>query len=80
MIKPLEKGELVVMHTCGEAEHYDGKLWKCKTDEFIPSSGSPVVFLEGFSGYFLCQYLQRVDVKVLTNELERLYSERYLRK
>lgn len=58
----LKKGDTVVMHSCGEAEHYDGKIWVCRNDEFISSSGSPAVFLEGFSGYFYSEYLQRVDL------------------
>jgi hypothetical protein len=52
----------VVMHTCGEADHYNGKIWTCRTDQFKSSSGSQVVFLEGFSGYFLARYLQRVSL------------------
>ena len=61
MRKPLQKGELVVMHTCGEAEHYEGRLWVCGSDEFTDRAGHQVVFLEGFSGYFLAQFLQRVN-------------------
>lgn len=48
----LKTGDIVVVHTCGEAEHYEGKLWKCRTDEFTSTSLSEVVFLEDFSGYF----------------------------
>ncbi|MCI4170060.1 MULTISPECIES: hypothetical protein [Bacillus subtilis group] len=63
MRKPLQKGECVVMHTCGEAEHYDGRIWACESDEFTDRAGQQVVFLEGFSGYFLAEFLQRVDVQ-----------------
>ena len=45
-----------------EADHYNGKIWTCRTDQFKSSSGSQVVFLEGFSGYFLARYLQRVSL------------------
>ena len=57
----LKKGDTVVMHTCGEAEHYDGQIWVCETDEFTSSSGTPVVFLEKFSGYFMVKFLQKVN-------------------
>lgn len=76
----LKKGDIVVMHTCGEAEHYKGKLWKCKTDEYTQGEGvykQNLVFLEGFSGYFATKYLQKVDASPYVNELDRLYSERY---
>lgn len=68
----LKKGDTVVMHTCGEAEHYKGEIWTCKGDEFTSSSGSPVVFLEGFSSYFLVEYLQLVNIKPLTNKVKLL--------
>lgn len=66
--KKLKKGEKVVMHTSMEADYYDGKIWTCRGDEFPSSSGYPVVFLEGFSGYFSVQYLQRVKIDSLVNE------------
>lgn len=58
----LKKGDKVVMHTCGEAEHYKGKIWTCSSNEFTSSAKQQVVFLEGFSGYFLVNYLQMVDL------------------
>lgn len=63
----LKKGDTVVMHTCGEAEHYDGQLWVCSSNEFASSSGTQVVFLEGFSGYFMVNYLQKVKLEQETN-------------
>lgn len=57
----LQKGDTVVMHTCGEAEHYEGQIWVCSSDEFTSSSGTQVVFLEGFSGYFMVEYLQKIN-------------------
>jgi hypothetical protein len=59
----LKKGDTVVMHTCGEAEHYNGKLWVCRTDEqkLHKSHDYTVVWLEGFSGCFAAKYLQKVD-------------------
>ena len=59
----LKKGDKVVMHTCGEAEYYYGQIWTCQYDQFNAKNGSPVVFLEGFSGYFLVEYLQYVEPK-----------------
>jgi hypothetical protein len=67
----LKKGDKVVIHTCGEAEHYNGKIWTCKTDEFVSGNGiyqQDVIFLEGFSGSFVTKYLQKVNVD---EEVER---------
>jgi len=56
------KGDKVVMHSCHEATfpEYNGKIWKCQTDSFQSKSSTDFVFLEGFSGCFLCRYLQIV--------------------
>ncbi|KJD59247.1 hypothetical protein UZ38_04355 [Bacillus amyloliquefaciens] len=62
MRKPLQKGELVVIHTCYEASQYDGRIWSCASDEFTSHGGAKVVFLEGFSGYFSAEFLQRVNL------------------
>ncbi|WP_430742066.1 hypothetical protein [Bacillus atrophaeus] len=62
MRKPLEKGKSVVMHTCYEASKYYGRIWPCASDEFTSNSGAKVVFLEGFSGFFAVEYLQRVNL------------------
>lgn len=64
----LKKGDKVVMHTCGEAEHYRGHIWTCRTDEFMATNGSLVVFIEGFSGYFLTKYLQFINLKTIEGE------------
>lgn len=71
----LKKGELVVMHTCIESRNpkYEGKLWRCKTDQFTRGEGvyaQDSVFLEGFTGSFAPEYLQRVDVVPLLAEKE----------
>lgn len=60
----LKKGDTVVMHTCGEADVYDGKLWVCQTDEqkLHPKHDYTVVWLEGFSGAFATEFLQKVRV------------------
>jgi hypothetical protein len=60
----LKKGEKVVMHSCIEAKipEYNGKIWTCKTDSFTDKANLEVVFLEGFSGYFFCKFLQKVNL------------------
>jgi hypothetical protein len=61
----LKKGDKVVMHTCGEASHYDGKVWTCRCDEYETGEGlykQKLVFLEGFTGAFAAKYLQRVKL------------------
>lgn len=72
MKNKLKKGDLVVMHSCMEAELNKGIVWKCAGDEFNPSA--PAVFLEGFSGHFATEFLQKVDVPVIESEMD-LYNE-----
>ncbi|MEH6941493.1 hypothetical protein [Bacillus sp. JJ722] len=73
----LKKGDKVVMHTCGEAEHYNGKIWTCKNDEYVSFEGQGIyeqklVFLEGFSGSFHTKYLQLVDLSEQQQVIEHL--------
>lgn len=58
-----KQGDKVVMHTCYEASlpKYKDKLWTCQTDSFLSKGKEEVVFLEGFSGYFAAEFLQRVQ-------------------
>ncbi len=56
----LEKGNKVAMHTCIEAKHYEGIVWTCSTGE-QDLCGSPVVWLEDYSGAFAVKYLRKVD-------------------
>lgn len=70
----LQKGDLVVMHTCMEHDHPDnfGKIWTCRSDEFQHKGhdyGS--IFLEGFSGSFSTEFLQKVDVSALVDSLQQ---------
>lgn len=51
------------MHTCIEAETYNGKIWTCKSDSYKDRGGNELIFLEGFSGCFLCSFLQLVNIK-----------------
>ena len=55
------KGDKVVMHTCIEAKHYNGKIWECATDSW-DNYGTELVMLEGFSGGFCTEFLQKVNV------------------
>lgn len=51
------------MHTCMEAGAHEGKVWTCRTDAYIAGKGAykqSLIFLEGFSGSFLTDYLQLV--------------------
>lgn len=66
-----KKGDKVVMHSCGESTFpkYKGKIWICEDNCYISSSGTELVFLNGFSGSFLTKYLQIVKVDELTPKL-----------
>lgn len=69
----LVKGELVVMHTCLEAEgKNNGKVWLTASDEFKSNSGSKVIFLEGFSGYFCTEFLQKVNLPISMKEIVKI--------
>lgn len=57
----LLKGDKVVMHTCIEARHYEGKIWECECDSW-DNYGNELVMLKGFSGGFWTKYLQKVNV------------------
>jgi hypothetical protein len=57
----LKRGDKVVMHTCLEAEHYDGKIWTVSSKPWN-LCGSEVVLLDGFSGGFATEYLQKVNI------------------
>ncbi|MDQ0497312.1 hypothetical protein [Paenibacillus brasilensis] len=75
----LQKGDQVVMHTCMEHDHPDnfGKIWTCRSDEFQHKGhdyGS--IFLEGFSGSFSTEFLQKVDVSALVDSLQQQLAER----
>ena len=52
--------DLVIMHTCMEASTYKGKELKCTSDSFMSCSNDEVVFLEGVSGFFCCEFLKKV--------------------
>ncbi|MGZ0043416.1 hypothetical protein [Paenibacillus ottowii] len=74
----LQKGDQVVMHTCMEHDHPDnfGKIWTCRSDEFQHKGhdyGS--IFLEGFSGSFSTEFLQKVDVSALVDSLQQQVAE-----
>lgn len=58
----MKKGDKVKMINCGEAEYYPDKIWECRTDSFCPKNypDELVIMLEGYAGWFLCEYLQKV--------------------
>lgn len=58
-----KKGDTVVMHSCGEASFYKGKIWTCLTDSYLDRGKQEVIFLEGFSGCFSVKYLQFVSAR-----------------
>lgn len=60
-LSPFQKGDFVVMHTCDDAKHYNGQIWKCETGVY-KLCNQHVVQLEGFSGAFLIEYLQKVNI------------------
>ena len=63
-MKNLKKGDTVVMRNCGESEFpkYKDKEWICSEDSFLNGGekGTEVVFLEGFSGCFACDCLNKI--------------------
>lgn len=69
-----KKGDLVVMQNCMEARHAKQKVWKCRTDSFASSSNDIVIFLENFSGYFLCYFLRQAT-KEEAKEYEKMEAE-----
>ncbi|NFF66813.1 hypothetical protein FDF69_07865 [Clostridium sporogenes] len=69
----LKRGDKVVMHTCLEAEAYNGKVWTCGSDEFKENSNDNCVWLEGFSSKFCTEFLQKVNINDFqTEEIEKL--------
>lgn len=72
----LKQGDKVVMHTCIESEKYNGRVWTCRTDEYTRGEGvykQNLVFLEGFSGSFSTEFLQKVNI-VADNNLDILVN------
>lgn len=54
----LHVGDMVVMHTCIEAEKYNNKVWKVRSEPW-DLCGSEVVLLEGYSGGFATRFLKK---------------------
>lgn len=61
MSNTFKKGDKVIMEGCYEATFpkNKGKIWICQTDSYIDKGGQDVVFLEGFSGCFACEFLKK---------------------
>lgn len=56
----LKKGDVVKMVNCLEASVHKEDKWICQTNSFKDKGGDNVVFLEDYSGYFLCEYLEKI--------------------
>lgn len=51
-------GAKVIMVGSHEATFPENqKVWTCSSDSYIDKSGQEVVFLDGFSGCYMCKYL-----------------------
>lgn len=61
-MKNFKAGDKVEMFNCYEAgfEKNKNKVWICREDSFVSSSKDEVVFLNGYSGYFCCEYLRLI--------------------
>lgn len=57
----LQPGDTVVMHSCGEAEAYGGRIWPVRSEPW-DLCGTEVVLLEGYSGGFSTEKLARARV------------------
>ncbi len=58
-----KKDDQVVMVNCMEADYHKDKVWIVRNDSFQDKCkpSNEVVFLEGFSGYFFCDLLKKVN-------------------
>ncbi|WP_372648240.1 hypothetical protein [Draconibacterium sp.] len=78
--KNFKEGDKVVMHSCVEAAMYNGKVWECSTDSFVDKANDEVVYLQGFSGSFVCEYLQLVNVPATINDMQILIHDNAVKK
>ena len=74
----LKEGDKVVMHTCAESDlpKYKNKLLTCTSESFI-RNGNHVVFLKEVSGYFLVDFLQKVDTTYTKQDIDNAYYKGY---
>lgn len=72
-MKGLKKGDLVIMHTCGEAdlEKYKGKILVCRTDEYMLGD-QKVIMLEGQRSCWSVKYLEKINVEQNVNSVPGL--------
>lgn len=89
--RPFVKEDLVVLHTCEEAEQFPGKVWICESDQFTATDDEPVIQLKGLNGQIPIKYLALVNgdmqkenerlrtmIQYARNEMSNgLYMERY---
>lgn len=57
----MENGTEVMMVNCFEAEKYEGRIWKTRSEPWVLGHGQEVVLLEGMSGGFATNCLREVD-------------------
>ncbi len=59
----IKKGDKVQMVNCMEADAHKDKIWTVRTDSFIPKNypNELVVMLDGFAGWFACEYLIKIN-------------------
>lgn len=62
--------DLLVMADCYEAERYSNRIWVCRHQSYKASSGDYWVFLEGFSGAFICEYLRKATDQEIQRYLQ----------
>lgn len=56
----LKKGDKVKMINCYEAEKYKDKIWTVRSEPWI-ACGSEVILLDGKSGGFATEFLEKVE-------------------
>ncbi|UAY56250.1 hypothetical protein [Arachidicoccus terrestris] len=82
-MKNLKIGDQVIMEGCAESTlpKYKNRIWTCQTDSYIDKCGQEVVFLDGFSGCFLCDYLKPVAqidaIGLISSERAKQISKGY---
>ncbi len=66
-MKNFKVGDKVKMVGSAEAEfpEYQNKVWTCESSSYLAHSGEEVVFLEGYSGYYMCAYLEEVEQEII---------------
>lgn len=69
-------GDLLVMVNCYEAKVYQNRVWLCRHNSYQAASGDYWVFLQGFSGAFVCEYLRKATDEEIQAYLQAELSPR----